>query len=128
MGHGAVFALGPFGALLAGAAFAPPDFAPALGLSALAWIVGIQFTLYRRINALFAERGEALPMHPHWVILPGLNLVAGLRSVHFLAVHWAYERGQSIDDPIVSRFPFLGTPTLQAVQLLTTPQLWVRLR
>jgi len=119
-GRGAVFALGPFTAFLGTAIVAPSDVAPLLGTLALAWIMSIQYSLHGRINKLYAQRGAPEPMLPHWVVVPGFNLVAGLRSLHFLAAHWAHERGDSDSDrePLADRFPFLNVPTLDALQLL----------
>lgn len=124
-GKGAIFALGPFGVLFGAALFAPPDIAPALATGALAWIMSIQYSLYRRINTLYEQRGAPKPMQPHWVILPGLNLLAGLRSLHFLAAYWSMERGECSDDPLAQRFPMLSVPTLDALELFTSPKLWL---
>lgn len=127
LGRGALFALGPFTLGLFLTAFVPRSLASWTASFAVAWIVGIQFTLYRRINALFASRNEPEPLNPHWVVLPGLNLIAGLRGVHFLAVFWARERGESEDDWLAARLPFLGTDTLTAIEFFTSPRLWVNL-
>lgn len=90
----------------------------------IAWIVAIQFTLYRRVNELMLERDGYEPLVPWWVVVPGFNLVAGLRSVHFLSVVWGFPPD---DDPLVNFFPCLGVRTLGTLELATTPSLWVKL-
>ena len=62
------------------------------GLSAAAfaggnlWILASQVNLYRRVNELYASKGSEPPLHPWWAVLPPpLDVVVGLRQVHFLA-------------------------------------------
>lgn len=122
-GPGGYVALGPFGAALVAAAALPAGGpAEAAAAFAVAWIVGVQYGLYGRINTVCEREGLGSPLTPAWVVVPGFNLVVGLRSIHFLAKAWG-----SGDDWVVERFPFLGKDTLGVVELLTTPKLWIKL-
>lgn len=87
------------------------------------WIVCIQYTLYTRINRLCEAKGMPKPLRPEWLVIPGFNLVVGLRSVHFLSVVHGGDRA----DPMVERLPFLGVDTLGFFELLTSPKLWLKL-
>lgn len=125
-GLGGIGTLAPFMAGISGPLYAPTGGpAEALALAGVAWIVAIQFTLYRRINALMLERHGYEPLVPWWVVIPGFNLVAGLRSVHFLSVSWGFKPDE---DPLVNVFPFLGVSELGMVQLVTKPSLWLNLK
>lgn len=88
------------------------------------WIVVIQYSLYHRINALCEARGFGKPLVPNWIILPGFNLIVGLRSIHFLSMCFGAKEGA---DPVVNRLPFLGVPTLGVWEMITNPTLWVKL-
>ena len=98
----------------------PAEFGVAAGIL---WIVSLQYYLYKRINVLMREKGEKEPLTPWWVVVPGFNLIAGLRSVHFLHVAFG---GEPEDDPVVQFFPFLGVKTLDMLQFVTKPSLWVK--
>ena len=64
----------------------------ALFTAASLWIFGSQVNLYRRVNELCAENGEP-PLHPWWCFLPPpIDVVVGLRQVHFLAKYWTEVR------------------------------------
>lgn len=88
------------------------------------WIVSVQYWLYNRINEVMKERAGYEPLVPWWVVIPGFNLIVGLRSVHFLSVAWG---GSEDDDPIVSRLPFLGVRQLGILQMLSNPSLWLKI-
>lgn len=123
-GPGGYVALVPFVLGVTAPLYVPPGHpaAAAAGVAAgVAWIVGVQFWLYRRINEVVRDHFGFRPLTPWWVIVPGLNLVVGLRSVHFLATAWG---ANPRDDAVVAYFPFLAVNTLDAAQLLTTPALW----
>lgn len=124
-GLGGIGTLAPLMAGITAPLYAPTG-GPAEFLvgAGIAWIVAIQFTLYRRINSLMLERDEYEPLVPWWVVVPGFNLVAGLRSVHFLSVLWGFPPD---DDPLVNVFPCLGVRTLGMLELATTPSLWFKL-
>ncbi|MEM8501825.1 MAG: hypothetical protein AAF716_01570 [Cyanobacteria bacterium P01_D01_bin.1] len=72
------------------------------------WIYIVQFRLYREINRLYIEQGWNPPLVPWWIIVPGLNLIVGLRQIHFLSEYWARLSGTSVADPIAERLPFLS--------------------
>lgn len=123
-GPGGLLALGPFTAGILSPLFLPGGGPAETGVAlGVAWIIGVQFSLYKRINEVCEQRGMGRPLSPGWVIVPGFNLVVGLRSIHFLSVAW----GSAEDDPVVKVFPCLGVPNLGFVELLTTPSLWVKL-
>lgn len=124
-GLGGIGVLAPFTAMITGPLYAPTGGpAEALVAAAVVWIVSIQFTLYQRINSLMLEKEGYAPLVPWWVIIPGYNLVAGLRGLHFLAVAWGFPPDE---DPIVERLPFLGVKTLGMMELITKPSLWLKL-
>ncbi|MGA1476423.1 MAG: hypothetical protein ACO4AI_14945 [Prochlorothrix sp.] len=54
----------------------------------LAWIVGMQWYLYRVINQLYCEGGQPAPLRVAWVWVPGLNLVVGCQQIRVLCRYW----------------------------------------
>lgn len=93
-----------------------------------AWILLGQVNLYRRVNELLAERpgGEA-PLYAWWALLPPpLDVVVGLRQVHFLAKYWAEERGDEWcgDDLAEKYFPFIAAPRFTLKSFARTPSMW----
>lgn len=72
------------------------------------WIYIVQFRLYREINRLYIARGWQPPLVSWWIIVPGLNLVVGLRQIHFLSEYWVCLSGTSVADPIAEKLPFLS--------------------
>lgn len=74
-------------------------------LLGVVWIYIVQFRLYRTVNALYMEAGLQPPLIVWWMFIPGLNLVVGLRQIHFLSQYWAQQRGQTIEDPIAKNLP-----------------------
>jgi hypothetical protein len=127
-----------------------------------AWILLGQANLYRRVNALCAE-GKVVgrpgasgreyaepPLHVWWAFLPPpLDVVVGLRQVHFLAEYWKEQRRQSggvgnlfgafsgagmkganADDEgngdvvALDLFPFISAPRFTLREFFRTPSLW----
>ena len=80
------------------------------------WIYYTQYLLYQRVNQLYKSAGMAEPLVVWWLVLPGFNLIIGLRQLHFLAAHFARERGETVPPPPP---PPLTSPT---------PELLTRLR
>ena len=83
-----------------------------------------QVNLYRRVNELLAEDGGAPPLYAWWALLPPpLDVVVGLRQVHFLARHWAAVRGEEWQgDPVAERyFPFISAPRFTLREFARTP-------
>lgn len=86
--------------------------------------MAVQYSLYKRINKLCDERGLGTVLCPHWVVIPGFNLIVGLRSVHFLAVAFGADES---NDWMVNKLPFLGVRELNIRKMLTTPKLWLNI-
>ncbi|MGF1514091.1 MAG: hypothetical protein ACFB5Z_10405 [Elainellaceae cyanobacterium] len=76
-------------------------------LLGIAWIYVVQFRLYRTVNELYQEAGLKPPLVTWWIVVPGLNLVVGLRQIHFLSEYWAMKRGVSVADPLAGALPLL---------------------
>ncbi|WP_228024856.1 hypothetical protein [cf. Phormidesmis sp. LEGE 11477] len=72
------------------------------------WIYIVQFRLYREINRLYEAQGWQAPLVSWWIIVPGLNLVVGLRQIHFLSEYWARLSDTPVSDPIAEKLPFLS--------------------
>jgi len=104
--------------------------------SAALWILLGQVNLYRRVNELCTEnpnselaqklQGEA-PLHAWWALLPPpLDVVVGLRQVHFLAEYWRIERGDAYEKDIIAEelFPFISSPRFTLKEFIRTPSNW----
>ncbi|OKH51898.1 hypothetical protein NIES2101_16545 [Calothrix sp. HK-06] len=74
----------------------------------IAWIYIVQFRLYRDVNELYREAGMKEPLVVWWIFIPGLNLVVGLRQIHFLSQYWAKQQGIIVDDVVADKIPFLS--------------------
>jgi len=77
----------------------------------IAWIYIVQFRLYRDVNKLYAQEGLKTPLTVWWMFIPGLNLIVGLRQIHFLSQYWAQKRGLIVQDPIAKNISFLSANT-----------------
>jgi len=100
------------------------------------WILLGQVNLYRRVNELCLENREiqeALeieepPLYEWWALLPPpLDVVVGLRQVHFLSEYWRVKRGEDYDKDIIAEelFPFISEKkrfTLK--EFIQTPSMW----
>mmetsp|Transcript_13670 Transcript_13670/g.41333 ORF Transcript_13670/g.41333 Transcript_13670/m.41333 type:complete len:295 (+) Transcript_13670:92-976(+) len=88
------------------------------------WILGGQVNLYRRVNELLPEP----VLYEWWALLPPpLDVVVGLRQVHFLAEYWTDVRGGPRERDLVAEdlFPFIArTPRFTLKQFLRTPSMW----
>ncbi len=60
------------------------------------------------MNRMYQEAGMKKPLTVWWIAIPGLNLVVGLRQIHFLSEFWAKQQGVEVKDPIAKFFPFLS--------------------
>lgn len=124
-GPGGYLALGPFTAGILSPLFLPTGGPAETGVAlGVLWIMAVQYSLYGRINRVCEEKGLGTPLTPAWLVVPGFNLVVGLRSIHFLSLAWGARKE---DDPVVKVFPCLGVETLGFWELLTNPKLWVKL-
>ncbi len=74
-------------------------------LLGIGWIYLVQFRLYRTVNRLYQQTGLPEPLTVWWLFVPGLNLIVGLRQIHFLSRYWAMQRGEAVSDPIADRLP-----------------------
>lgn len=72
------------------------------------WIYIVQFRLYQEINRLYIAQGWNPPLISWWIIIPGLNLIVGLRQIHFLSEYWAKLSDTPAPDPIAEKIPFLS--------------------
>ena len=92
------------------AAFDPdvPGWFARFSLLGVLWIYIVQFRLYKEINRLYVARGWKPPLVSWWIIVPGLNLIVGLRQIHFLSEYWARLAGTPVSDRVAERVPFLS--------------------
>ena len=84
-----------------------------------AWILLGQINLYKRVNELCMEEEdikaklglEDPPLYEWWAILPPpLDVVVGLRQVHFLSEFWRVKRGYTYEKDVIAEelFPFIS--------------------
>lgn len=97
--------------------------------SAALWILLGQVNLYRRVNELTSELdGGEEQLHTWWALLPPpLDVVVGLRQVHFLSEYWRIKRGEPYDKDIIAEelFPFISrTPRFTLKEFFRTPSMW----
>jgi hypothetical protein len=102
-----------------------------------AWILLGQINLYKRVNELCMEDekmmdalglAEEPPLYEWWAVLPPpLDVVVGLRQVHFLSEYWRVKRGYEKEKDIIAEelFPFISLKerfTLK--QFFRRPKYW----
>mmetsp|Transcript_27491 Transcript_27491/g.33343 ORF Transcript_27491/g.33343 Transcript_27491/m.33343 type:complete len:300 (+) Transcript_27491:67-966(+) len=100
--------------------------------AAALWILLGQLNLYRRVNELCEEKRDEMgmsepPLHPWWALLPPpLDVVVGLRQVHFLSEYWRLERGEEYDKDVIAEdlFPFISAPRFSLKEFFRTPSMW----
>ena len=124
--------------------------------SAGIWILAGQVNLYRRVNELCFEdesiRNEILggggslrgnkedddkdsnddqslqpPLHAWWALLPPpLDVVVGLRQVHFLSEYWRVVRGEPYDKDVIAEelFPFISSKRFTLKEFIRKPSNW----
>jgi hypothetical protein len=80
-------------------------------LLGIGWIYIVQFRLYKTVNALYLEAGMKAPLVIWWIFVPGLNLIVGLRQMHFLSQYWARKQGMIVKDTLAETIPFLSANT-----------------
>ena len=98
------------------------------------WILAGQVNLYRRVNELCSEIQEELDLvdgpvlWEWWALLPPpLDVVVGLRQVHFLSEFWRIKRGEPYEKDVIAEelFPFISAKqrfTLK--EFFRTPSMW----
>ena len=69
-------------------------------LLGIVWIYIVQFRLYRTINELYRQEGLKAPLIVWWIFVPGLNLIVGLRQIHYLSEFWAKKQSVTVNDPL----------------------------
>ena len=74
----------------------------------IAWIYIVQFKLYNTVNELYRQEGMKEPLIVWWIFVPGLNLIVGLRQIHFLSQLWAMKQGIEVKDNLAESLPFLS--------------------
>ncbi|MEM9009167.1 MAG: hypothetical protein AAGE59_37385 [Cyanobacteria bacterium P01_F01_bin.86] len=84
-----------------------PSWFASLSFSGVIWIYIVQFRLYQEINRLYEAEGLKAPLVSWWIIVPGLNLIVGLRQIHFLSEYWARQSGNPAPDSVAERLPWL---------------------
>mmetsp|Transcript_350 Transcript_350/g.367 ORF Transcript_350/g.367 Transcript_350/m.367 type:complete len:361 (+) Transcript_350:121-1203(+) len=98
-----------------------------------AWILFSQFNLYRRVNELCEEKKDEMsldgpPLHSWWALLPPpLDVVVGLRQVHFLSEYWRIVRDEPYDKDIITEelFPFIACKERFTLKkFFRTPSMW----
>ena len=92
------------------------------------WILLGQINLYRRVNELSVEKfGGEPPLYSWWALLPPpLDVVVGLRQVHFLAKYWAAVRGEVFHDDVFANtlFPFISADRFTLKEFFLQPRRW----
>ena len=96
------------------------------------WILLGQVNLYRRVNELCWEEREALeisepPLYSWWALLPPpLDVVVGLRQVHFLSEFWRAKRGEEYQKDVLAEelFPFISSERFTLKEFFRTPSNW----
>lgn len=79
-----------------------------VSLLGVIWIYIVQFRLYRMVNKLYRQDGLKEPLRVWWLFVPGLNLIVGLRQIHFLSQFWANQQHITVKDPVAQSLPFLS--------------------
>uniref|UniRef100_A0A7S1FLV1 Uncharacterized protein n=1 Tax=Corethron hystrix TaxID=216773 RepID=A0A7S1FLV1_9STRA len=95
--------------------------------TAALWILLGQVNLYRRVNEIVQEGGGESPLHEWWALLPPpLDVVVGLRQVHFLSEYWRTMRGEPYIKDVVAEewFPFISAPRFTLKEFARTPSMW----
>jgi len=102
--------------------------------AASVWILAGQVNLYRRVNELCDEAKEEMGLVDSsvlwewWALLPPpLDVVVGLRQVHFLSEYWRIKRGEPYEKDVIAEdlFPFISAKqrfTLK--EFFRTPSMW----
>ena len=100
--------------------------------AAALWILLGQVNLYRRVNELCREAAEDMgiqepPLHSWWALLPPpLDVVVGLRQVHFLSEYWRIQRNEPYDKDVIAEelFPFISSERFTLKEFFRTPSNW----
>ncbi|MBV6621736.1 MAG: hypothetical protein KI793_02085 [Rivularia sp. (in: Bacteria)] len=77
-------------------------------LLGIIWIYISQYRLYKTVNQLYRDAGMKEPLIVWWIFIPGLNLIVGLRQIHFLSEYWANKQNIAVSDFLAKSIPFLS--------------------
>jgi hypothetical protein len=77
-------------------------------LLGIVWIYIVQFKLYKTVNQLYSQAQMEEPLVVWWLFVPGLNLIVGLRQIHFLSQFWAREQEIIVKDYLAENIHFLS--------------------
>ena len=88
-----------------------------------------QVNLYRRVNELCKEEfpNEEEPLYAWWALLPPpLDVVVGLRQVHYLARYWAKRRNDGFQEDLFADtlFPFISSERFTLKEFINEPKRW----
>ena len=97
--------------------------------SAAVWLALSQMNLYRRVNELTQEsrdvlglEGDGRMLHEWWALLPPpMNLVVGMRQIHFLSEYWRVVRG---DPPVTDYIAQDWLPFVAERRRFSLEELW----
>eukprot|EP00978_Attheya_sp_CCMP212_P013201 scaffold33117_cov41-Attheya_sp.AAC.1 len=103
--------------------------------AAALWILLGQVNLYQRVNELYHEEDtnikngdkEEPPLYAWWALLPPpLDVVVGLRQVHFLSEYWREKRAEPYQKDVIAEelFPFISAPRFTLKEFFRTPSMW----
>lgn len=100
--------------------------------AAALWILLGQVNLYRRVNELCDEIKDEMgldgpPLWEWWALLPPpLDVVVGLRQVHYLSEYWRVKRGEAYDKDIIAEelFPFISSQRFTLKEFVLEPSRW----
>jgi len=95
------------------------------------WILLGQVNLYRRVNEVVQEDpcvSDGKPVLWEWWALlpPPIDVIVGVRQVHFLARASAAARGEAWEKDVVAEelFPFISAPRFSLKEFFLTPSMW----
>ena len=90
-------------------------------------LLASQVNLYVRVNELCEEVGMERPLHPWWALLPPpLDVVVGLRQVHYLALYATKVREEEWKGDFVAEewFPFISSERFTLEEFVREPKRW----
>mmetsp|Transcript_8102 Transcript_8102/g.16356 ORF Transcript_8102/g.16356 Transcript_8102/m.16356 type:complete len:487 (+) Transcript_8102:93-1553(+) len=93
-------------------------------------LLASQVNLYVRVNELCEDVGLGKPLHSWWALLPPpLDVVVGLRQVHYLALYATKVRGEDWKGDKVAEewFPFISSERFTLEEFVREPRRWFRL-
>jgi hypothetical protein len=86
----------------------------------------VSFPVCKPFSSSIPEIGDE-PLYTWWALLPPpLDVVVGLRQVHFLSEFWRITRNEEPQKDIVAQelFPFISSPRFTLKEFFRTPSMW----